>query len=51
MGRPSFPTREQIQHLRDAATIPPPRELQTLSRGSIDLHLQPHSLALIEVLH
>ena len=46
MGRPAFPTRHQIQLLRDAATLPDAAEqdLATLS-----LTLQPHALALVRI--
>jgi len=47
MGRPAFPTRHQIQLLRDAATLPDAAEqdLATLS-----LTLQPHALALVRII-
>lgn len=47
MGRPATPTREQIRKLRDAARMPAP-EVRAFS-GTLDLHLQPHALVLIEV--
>ena len=51
MGRPDWPTREQQQRLRAAAELGPPKEFPVCS-GSISsatLKLQPHSLALVEV--
>jgi xylan 1,4-beta-xylosidase len=46
MGRPAFPSRHQIQLLRDAGALPAPTEqdLATLS-----LTLQPHALALVRI--
>ena len=46
MGRPPFPTRRQIQILRDAAALPDAadQDLATLS-----VTLQPHALALIRI--
>jgi xylan 1,4-beta-xylosidase len=48
MGRPQFPSRQQIETLRKAAAMPSSEE-QTLKNGELKLTLQPHSLALIEV--
>ena len=48
MGRPSFPSRDQQAQLRKAAELPTPTELQ-LTGDSLHLHLQPQSLALIEI--
>jgi len=48
MGRPNFPTREQIQKLREAGRMAPP-EMRELQGGAIDLHLAPHGLALVEL--
>ena len=48
MGRPAFPTRDQIRQLQDAAKMPPP-EARPINGDAIDLHLAPHALALIEV--
>ena len=47
MGRPAFPTREQIQRLRGAARVPAPQPVK-VSGGKIELTLPPHALALIE---
>jgi len=48
MGRPQFPSRQQIEALRKAAAMPTAQE-QVLKNGEMKLTLQPHSLALIEV--
>jgi len=48
MGRPAFPTREQTARLREAARLPA-AEVRPWTGGSIELHLPPHALALIEV--
>src|SRR5437870_4813266 len=48
MGRPAYPTREQIQKLRKAAELPAP-ETRRLTQGRITLTLPPHGLALIEI--
>jgi xylan 1,4-beta-xylosidase len=48
MGRPDFPTREQIETLQKAAALPAARE-ETLKNGTLTLTLQPHALALIEI--
>ena len=48
MGRPAYPTREQIQKLRKAAELPAP-ETRRLTQGRITLSLPPHGLALIEI--
>jgi xylan 1,4-beta-xylosidase len=48
MGHPDFPSREQIQKLRDAARLARP-EGRELKGGGLDLHLAPHGLALVEV--
>ena len=45
MGRPAFPTRHQIQLLRDAAALPDAVE-QDLTQP---LTLQPHALALVRI--
>jgi xylan 1,4-beta-xylosidase len=47
MGRPAFPTREQISELRKAGAMPQPETLP-ISGHSLSLTLQPHALALIE---
>ena len=47
MGRPAFPTGEQIQQLRRTARLPAPQHLK-VAGGKIELTLPHHSLALIE---
>ena len=52
MGKPDFPSREQQKQLIAAAALPPARtgDVQgSQSEGTIDLTLQPHSLALLQV--
>ncbi len=53
MGRPDFPTRAQQRKLRDAALLPPP-EVHLLTpqggRAAATVELQPHGLALVELL-
>lgn len=48
MGRPRFPTRDEIEALRKAARMPDP-EVRTLTGGALTLTLEPHALALIEL--
>ena len=48
MGRPPFPTREQIEQLRRAAELPAP-ETQALQDGQLQLTLPAQSLAVIEI--
>ena len=49
MGRPATPTMEQIARLRTAARLPAPA-IQTLDHDTVDVHLEPHALAIVEVL-
>jgi xylan 1,4-beta-xylosidase len=51
MGRPAFPTRHQIQTLRDAATLPDAveRDLAAGDPATLSLTLQPHALALVRI--
>jgi xylan 1,4-beta-xylosidase len=48
MGKPPYPTSQQIKQLRQAATIPPP-EIRALKDGQLLLELPPQGLALIEL--
>jgi xylan 1,4-beta-xylosidase len=48
MGRPPYPTREQIGKLRKAAELPPP-EMKPIEKGRITLSVPPHGLVLIEI--
>jgi len=48
MGRPAFPSREQIAELRKAGAMPQPKTLP-VSQDSLSLTLEPHALALIEL--
>jgi xylan 1,4-beta-xylosidase len=48
MGRPPYPTREQIEQLRRAAELPAP-ETQALQDGQLQLTLPAQSLAVIEI--
>jgi len=50
MGKPDFPTREQIDQLRKAARLPAP-ESRTLNGNpaNVAITLQPHALALVEI--
>jgi hypothetical protein len=50
MGSPRFPSRQQIETLRKAAALPAAEE-QVLKNGEMKFTLQPHSLALIEVVN
>jgi xylan 1,4-beta-xylosidase len=50
MGSPRFPSRRQIETLRKAAAMPATEE-QVFKNGEMKLTLQPHSLALIEVVN
>jgi xylan 1,4-beta-xylosidase len=46
MGRPAFPTRHQIQVLRDAAALP---EAAEQDLAGLSLNLPPHALALVRI--
>jgi xylan 1,4-beta-xylosidase len=51
MGRPSFPSREQQEVLREAGRLPAP-EIRQIASGDpapLFLSLPPHGLALIEI--
>src|SRR5207245_1524952 len=48
MGRPAFPTLAQVEELRQAGALPPPRE-QNLTNASLTITLEPHALVLIEI--
>ena len=48
MGRPAYPTAQQIAQLRQAAALPL-AEVQHLARGELNLRLPPQGLALIEL--
>ena len=52
MGKPSFPTRQQQEILREAARLPAPeiRQIPSGDPAPIILSLPPHGLALIEIL-
>jgi xylan 1,4-beta-xylosidase len=50
MGRPPFPSRQQIAALREAATLPPAEETH-LSGGRIELEVPTHGLWLLEIAH
>jgi xylan 1,4-beta-xylosidase len=49
MNRPAFPTRRQEQQLRDAAMLPD-ATVQDLAGGVVSLRLEPHALALIQII-
>jgi xylan 1,4-beta-xylosidase len=48
MGSPAFLTREQIAELRKAAALPS-SESRSIENASLQIRLQPHALALIEI--
>ena len=48
MGRPRFPTRDQIARLRAAAALPAPRTIP-ISNGKLTVTLEPDALALIQI--
>ena len=52
MGRPAFPTRQQIELLRDAARLPDARVVDIAPGGpaTVLVNLQPHALALVRIL-
>jgi xylan 1,4-beta-xylosidase len=52
MGRPAFPTRAQIQQLRDAAILPDGtvQEVAASGAATVSLTLQPHALALVQII-
>jgi hypothetical protein len=51
MGRPSFPSRDQQELLREAGRLPAPeiRQIPATDPAPLVLSLPPHSLALIEI--
>ena len=49
MGRPAFPTRQQIQQLRDAAILPEAAVQDLGNPATLTLTLQPHALALVQI--
>ena len=51
MGRPAFPTRHQVQVLREAAVLQDAatRDLASGDPATLSLTLQPHALALVRV--
>ncbi len=51
MGRPSFPSREQQEVLRQAGRLPTPeiRQLLSIDPTPVVLSLPPHGLALVEI--
>ena len=49
MGRPAFPTRRQIQQLRDAAILPDAAVQDLGNPATLTLTLQPHALALVQI--
>jgi len=48
MGKPAFPTRDQIARLVTASRLPP-AERRAISDGKLRLHLAPHALAVVEM--
>jgi xylan 1,4-beta-xylosidase len=48
MGKPAYPTSQQVAELRQAAQLPP-SEVESLVRGRLTLVLPPQGLALIEL--
>ncbi len=48
LGRPAFPTREQIEALRKAAVLPAAKAVP-ISNATLTLTLQPYALALIDL--
>jgi hypothetical protein len=50
MNRPAFPSRRQIQQLREAAALPDASTQDlTGNPATLSLTLQPHALALIQI--
>lgn len=49
MGRPAFPTRRQIQQLRDAAILPDAAVQDLGNPATLTLTLQTHALALVQI--
>lgn len=51
LGRPDFPSREQLKQLREAAVMPPPR-IQTIKgpNATLNLTIPAHGLMLVEVI-
>ncbi|OOG36242.1 glycosyl hydrolase family 39 [Rhodanobacter sp. C05] len=48
MGRPDFPSREQIAQLRQAAQLPAPEQLD-VQNGKLDISIPPQGLVVIEL--
>jgi xylan 1,4-beta-xylosidase len=51
MGRPDFPSLEQQAALRKAAALPAPEIRKFPPDGRLTLSLEPHSLALVTIVH
>jgi xylan 1,4-beta-xylosidase len=47
MGRPAFPSREQLAQLRRSAALPPP-DLQRFERGELRISVPCDGLVLVE---
>jgi xylan 1,4-beta-xylosidase len=48
MGRPAYPTRQQIEALKAAAQLPPP-EILAVTDGGFSVAIPPQGLALLEL--
>jgi xylan 1,4-beta-xylosidase len=48
IGRPIYPTREQLEKLKAAATLPAPESVP-VKNGKLTLHMEPEALLLIEI--
>jgi hypothetical protein len=48
MGSPIYPTRDQLDKLKEAAKLPPPESV-AVKNGRLQLHLEPEALLLIEL--
>lgn len=48
MGPPKYPTRKQIQELRQAAELPPPEEMK-IEQAAVSVRLPPQGLVVIEI--
>ncbi|HEV7776483.1 MAG TPA: glycosyl hydrolase family 39 [Luteibacter sp.] len=49
MGRPAFPSREQLAKLRDAAKLPAPERMVVVPGGKFGVDIPPQGLAVIEL--
>ncbi len=50
MGKPAYPTPEQVEQLNRATHLPPP-EITHLQNGELKLVMEPNALVLLKIMH